>query len=236
MEWILIVIIVAIIGITLIATGIYYHIHRDRSDYQDGGGTQLGGSEKIPLFAPANDRAGMWGEKFVNKHLRLLLREDEYLLANLLIPLSNGHKNEIDCVLISRKGIFCIEIKNWVGHISGTDEDEKWLQKYDDPYKKDTERNNPVKQNEGQCHTLKRVLNNKYDIDGAVIFADLEDGTGIDSDYTFTINEFKERYRSLDETIPQEELKMIYKKLSQYVATSEELEKRKEDNKRRFNN
>lgn len=236
MEWILIVVIVAVISIALIATGIYYHIHRDRSDYQDGGGTQLGGSEKIPFFSPANDRAGMLGEKFVNKHLRLLLREDEYLLANLLIPLSNGHKNEIDCVLISRKRIFCIEIKNWVGHISGNDEDEKWLQKYDDPYKKDIERDNPVKQNERQCHTLKRVLQNKYYIDGAVIFADLEDETEIDSDYTFTINEFKDWYRSLDETIPQEELKIIYKKLSQYVATSEELEKRKEYLKRKHNN
>lgn len=236
MEWILIVVIVAVISIALIATGIYYHIHRDRSDYQDGGGTQLGGSEKIPFFSPANDRAGMLGEKFVNKHLRLLLREDEYLLANLLIPLSNGHKNEIDCVLISRKRIFCIEIKNWVGHISGNDEDEKWLQQYDYPYMKDIKRNNPVKQNEGQCHTLKRVLQNKYYIEGAVIFADLEDGTGIDSNYTFTINAFKEWYRLLDDTIPQEELKMVHKKLSQYVATPEQLKKHKEDLKKRINN
>lgn len=41
MEWILIVVIVAIIGIALIATGMYYYTHHDRSDYQDGGGIQL---------------------------------------------------------------------------------------------------------------------------------------------------------------------------------------------------
>lgn len=235
MEWILIVV-VAIIGIALIATGIYYYTHHDRSDYQDGGGTQLGGSEKIPFGASANDRAGILGEKIVDKHLRLLLREDEYLLANLLIPHRNGFDTEIDCVLISRKGIFCIEIKNWVGHISGSDEDESWLQKYDDPYMNDKEHENPVKQNKRHCAILNRVLYNRYDIDGAVIFANLEDESGIDSDYTFTVSEFKEWYRSLKETIPQEELKIINKKLSPYVATSEQLKKHKKDAKRRFDN
>lgn len=110
----------------------------------------------------------MLGEKIVDEHLRLLLREDEYLLANLLIPLGNGFDTEIDCVLISRKGIFCIEIKNWVGHISGSDEDESWLQKYDDPYMNDREHRNPAKQNKRHCAILNRVLYNRYDIDGAV--------------------------------------------------------------------
>ena len=59
--------------------------------------------------------------------LRPLLREDEYLLANLLLPLRNGHKTEIDCVLISRKGIFSLKQRTGY-YISGNDDDEYWHQ------------------------------------------------------------------------------------------------------------
>ena len=111
MWWIALVIVVVIILIIVIVA-IVSSVSHDRGDYRDGGGTQVGGGERIPFFTPANERAGMWGEKVVNYHLRPLLREDEYLLANILLPLRNGHKTEIDCVLISRKGIFCIETKS----------------------------------------------------------------------------------------------------------------------------
>ena len=104
MEWIWIAIPIAVV-IVIIIIAIASSINHDRGDYNDGGGTQIGGSETIPLLTPENDRAGLWGEKVVNYHLRLLLRKDEYLLANLLLPLRNGHKAEIDCVLITRKGM-----------------------------------------------------------------------------------------------------------------------------------
>lgn len=76
---------------------------------------------------------------------------------------------------------------------------------------RDKEHKNPVKQNKLHRAILNRVLYNKYDIDGAVIFANLEDGSGIDSNYIFTIRKFKKWYRSLEETIPQKELEMIKK-------------------------
>ena len=60
--------------------------NKDRSDYQDGGGQLYGGIEKISFFSPFNDRAGILGEDYVNSELRLLLRKDEYLLANVLLP------------------------------------------------------------------------------------------------------------------------------------------------------
>lgn len=222
--------------IVIIIIAIVSSVNHDKGDYRDGGGTQIGGSERIPFFTPANDRAGMRGEKVVNYHLRPLLRQDEYLLANLLLPLKNGHKTEIDCVLVTRKGIFCIETKNWVGHISGTDEDEYWLQKYDDPYMDDRRHKNPIKQNKGHCAILERLLNKRFEVDGAVIFADLEDGVGIKSDYAFTISEFKNWYRSLEELdITDGELKQIFQLLYRYVATPEQLQQHREDVRRRFN-
>ena len=221
--------------IILIAIIIAIVLSHDRGDYKDGGGTQIGGGERIPFFITANERAGMWGEKVVNYHIRPLLREDEYLLANLLLPLQNGHKTEIDCVLITRKGIFCVETKNWVGHISGSDEDEYWIQRYDDPYKSDREHKNPIKQNEGHCSILERKLKNNYDVNNVVIFANLEDGRSINSNYAYTVRSFKNYYRDLsDLELNEMQIKAIYQMLLPYVATAEELKAHREEIKRRF--
>ncbi len=222
--------------IALVVVAIVKGSKHDKGDYGDGGGQQIGGEGRISFFAPANDRAGMRGERHVNYHLRPLLREDEYLLVNVLLPLKNGHKTEIDCVLISRKGIFCVETKNWVGHIRGNDEDEYWVQTYDDPDMNDRYHKNPIKQNEGHCAILERILNGNYQVENVVIFADLEDGFGINSDYAFSIGQFKRYYRGLnDDIIYLPDLKFIYQKLVKYVASEEELKQHRMDTKKRFN-
>ena len=232
--WFFIIVFAAIIIIFLIAFFIYLLIHHDRSDYKDGGGIQIGGDEKINIFAPANDKAGIHGEKIVNEELRLLLRNDEYLLVNLLLPFKNGRKTEIDCVLVSRKGIFCIETKRWVGHIIGNDDDEHWIQQYDDPYKGDITHNNPVSQNKFHCDVLDRILNYKYEIENAVIFCSLEDGSGINSKFVYTVSDFKTRYRSLDELgITDFEIKQISQILQKYVATNEQIKQFRNEQKNR---
>jgi len=221
--WILLVATVAVIVIIIIVTIIASLNNQDSYNYNDVG-TYVDDSKNIPSLTPANDRAGMRGEEVVNYHLRSLLRQDEYLLANLLLPLKNGHQTEIDCIIISRKGIFCIETKNLIGHISGNDEDEYWLHEYNGPYMSERRHKNPVKQNENHCNVLKRILNRKYEITGAVIFANLEDGRKINSEYTYTIEQFKNIYRELDYSdISTNELNFIYRKLLVYVATPEQL-------------
>ena len=108
--------------------------------------------------------------------------------------------------------------------------------KYDDPYLNDRRHKNPVKQNEAHCRILERILNDRFPVDGAFIFAELENGWGIDSAFTYTINSFKNYYRELSEDqIFDDELKQIYQKLQRYVATDEELEKHRIEVKKRFN-
>lgn len=231
MWWIVVLILIPFVVIAIIL--ITKHI---KGDYGDGGGKQVGGGERIPFFAPRNDKAGMWGERIANYHLRPLLRSDEYLLANIIIPQNNGRKTEIDCVLITRKGLFCVEIKNWVGHVSGTDEDEYWIQSYDDPRKDDRKAKNPVIQNKWHCISIQRVLNNKYRADNIVIFARLEDGRYINSDCAFTIREFKKFYRNINTNrLNENQIRSIYESLKNYVATPEEIAKYREDIKRKYN-
>lgn len=210
---------------------------RNRGDFKDGGGKQLGGNEKVPFFAPQNERAGQIGENIINNHLRLLLRNDEYLLANVLLPVNDKFKTEIDCILISRKGIFCIEIKNWVGHIHGNDEDEQWLQVYDDPNMNDRRHKNPVKQNLNHCNILNRKLNNKYMIDNVVILTGYDDIEQVHSKYAFSLFGFKSFYRiQTEDELTVEDMQRIYSKLSPYVANEEQLKEHKENVHKRYLN
>ena len=50
----------------------------------------------------------------------------------------------------------------------------KKAQEYNDPYLIDRRHKNPVKQNEAHCRILERILNDRFPVDGAVIFAELE--------------------------------------------------------------
>lgn len=235
MWWIPLIAVLAILAIIVIIVLLTTSAN-NKGDYGDGGGTYIGGADSTSFFAPANERAGSYGERLVNYHLRPLLRADEYLLANVILKTKNGWKTEADAILISRKGIFCIETKRWVGHVHGNDDDEYWLQEYDDPSMNDRRHRNPVKQCLNHCYILDRILNERYDIEGAVIFAELEDGWGICSAYTYTIQGFKNHYRELsDDELNPAEIKLIYQKLLKYVATPEQLEEYKKEARDRYN-
>ncbi len=183
---------------------------------------------------------GDQGESIINRHLQRLMKDDEYFLNNLLLPMMNGHKTEVDAVLITHKGIYCVESKNWVGKIKGNNNDERWVQEYHDRrlgYKK---HRNPVKQNELHCDTINEILEEEldvYEIDkiyqcihNVVIFSHLQDQSELYSNCTFDILDFKEYYMTRRNEIDDEEtLKDIYDILSKFKATHEELEEHKRE-------
>lgn len=183
-----------------------------------------------------NEIRGVEGEEKVRKHLKKLLKNDEYLFSNLLLPLRNGHKTEIDCVLLSRKGIFCVEIKNWIGHIIGDDSSEDWIQEYDDPTLEDKNHRNPYKQNESHCEILEKTLDNDIRVKNIVLFPVIEDRTNLYSNFTYEIKEFMMYYRSLKDEINEEDLPDIASKLEIYEATPEQLQKHKEYMKDTYGN
>lgn len=190
--------------------------------------------QNTTLSMPLTEKRGIQGEREVNRALGLLLKDDEYLLTNLLIPLSNDRTTEIDTLLITRKGIFCIETKNWIGHISGDDESEYWLQKYDDPYKPNKQHRNPVIQNEHHCNVLERELENQYDVYNIVIFPEIEDRTHLYSRHTYELSEFIEYYGTKDNVLYPEDIEEVADKLSCYQATEEKLKAHKEQVKRDY--
>ncbi len=172
---------------------------------------------------PIQEKRGKQGEEDCFRVLNGLLDDSGYLYTNLLIPTGRG-KTEIDAVIVSRKGAFCIEIKNWVGHISGDQEDEYWCQQYDDPRKEDKMHRNPYLQNEKHCNRLNRLFKGKYVFENIVLFPEFEDRSRLYSDSTFDLNEFVKFYRRLDNTVLKYyQIKEINEKLQNYQADEKEL-------------
>ena len=230
MIWIIIVL-VAVLFIVL--TVIISNVKNNNSD--DTGGVQVGGSEEISSSLNDDEIAGARGEIEVNHRLRQILRYDEYLLVNLLLPFHHGHKTEIDCVIISRKGVFCVETKNWSGRIYGSDEEDIWYQHY--TYKRlgIREHKNPVWQNETHCGALEKKLYKGCPIYNVVIFKKLDKGSNIDSKYAYKLSEFIDFYNSLeDNELSESQMYKVYDTLVPYVATNKQLEKHKKDLQRRF--
>lgn len=77
------------------------------------------------LVQSGQKRAGIRGEKFTSKLIRETLRDDDILLCNVSISFE-GKKTEIDNVILNKRGIYIIEVKNYVGRITGGLNDYEW--------------------------------------------------------------------------------------------------------------
>ena len=98
---------------------------------------------------------GSMGEYWVKKELEQFPKE-EYIVFNDIMIEDDKGSHQIDHIVVSKFGIFVIEMKNYYGMILGDNYKDKWIQylgknKY---YFK-----NPIHQNYGHISALKDLLN-----------------------------------------------------------------------------
>ena len=98
---------------------------------------------------------GYYGEKWVGKDLNKLPK-DKYIVLNDIMIKDERGTHQIDHIVISKKGIFVIEMKNYYGLIVGNKYDEKWTQHLG--HHKESFYN-PLRQNYGHKKTLSALLN-----------------------------------------------------------------------------
>ena len=99
---------------------------------------------------------GKFGELAVNVHVKLYLKDPQYILLNdLTLPDGQGSTTQIDHILLSPKGIFVIETKNYKGWIFGGERQKMWTQKI---YKNSYKFQNPLHQNYKHQKVLEQVL------------------------------------------------------------------------------
>lgn len=103
---------------------------------------------------------GLIGEKFVSKKLFKLDPAHYKIMDDLLLP-SNGNLNmtQLDHVVVSNYGIFCIETKSYKGWIFGNANDKYWTQAI---YKHKERFYNPLRQNYAHTKAIEEIIKSKY--------------------------------------------------------------------------
>ena len=97
---------------------------------------------------------GWFGEHWTREVLRKLDKEQYKVINNLFIKV-NGIYHQIDHVVISKYGIFCIETKQFNGSIKGDKYDKHWIRYMG---KKKVKYTNPIRQNYGHVLSLAELL------------------------------------------------------------------------------
>lgn len=98
---------------------------------------------------------GLMGEFWVKVELKKLPKKDYKVLNNIMIE-NNNKTYQIDHIVVSKYGVFVIEMKNYYGLIKGNEYDDKWIQYLG---KKRYYFNNPLHQNYGHVMALNELLN-----------------------------------------------------------------------------
>ena len=117
------------------------------------------------------DKRGEEGEDAASERLKYL-GKDFVVLRNINLHRSNKEPVQIDFLCISMKGIFVIEVKNWLGKVTGNYEDEIWHSQFN--YTINNQKN-PVKQNEWHVDVVKRFIRQSMIFHSIVVFTDRAD-------------------------------------------------------------
>ena len=97
---------------------------------------------------------GKYGERMVKKSLEKLDSKEYHIFHDLYIPTKKG-TSQIDHVVVSSKGIFVLETKNYTGWIFGSENSQNWTQVI---YKRKEKFYNPIWQNFGHIQALKEYF------------------------------------------------------------------------------
>ena len=127
---------------------------------------------------------GAAGEELIASALQKEIRRglDGYILNNIYLPKIDGGTSEIDILLISSKGLFVIESKNYIGYIFGDDQRKNWTVSLyagkDWLGFKQTQKYrfyNPVWQNRGHIKALRNTIGTEYPVYSVIVFSDRGD-------------------------------------------------------------
>ena len=97
---------------------------------------------------------GFMGEFLVKQELKKLPK-DKYIIFNDIMIKSSKGTHQIDHIIISKYGIFVVEMKNYYGLITGEEHQNKWIQHLG---KNKYYFNNPIHQNYGHIKALQELL------------------------------------------------------------------------------
>ena len=125
----------------------------------------------LPLSKQALGRVG---EYLTYKELRCFENDGAKFLSNVYIPLSGGGTTEIDLLMISKKGLFVLESKNYSGWIFGSENQRNWYQALSTGRGRSQKRPfyNPIMQNRTHLNALGKVLYKRAPLYSVIVFSE----------------------------------------------------------------
>ena len=161
-----------------------------------------------------NNHKGKVGEAKVDSKLNPLIfgKVEHRQINNLILIDDNGKSHQIDHVEIRQNGIFCIETKNYIGWIFGSENQDKWTQSLYNGEKHQFV--NPLKQNKSHIYHMSKVLGKKYRINSVVVMVQ-NNADKIDCSNVVNLDDLKSYLKNYDDGTYYsiEEMDLIYNKL-----------------------
>jgi len=117
---------------------------------------------------------GRYGEYLIYKYLKEYESKGIKFLFNIYLPKSNDETSEIDVLMITHKGIFVFESKNYSGWIFGSDTQKYWYQTLPKGRGRSHKEKfyNPILQNNTHIKYLKSLIGNDIPIYSVITFSE----------------------------------------------------------------
>ena len=182
-------------------------------------------------FSLVKSNPGRYGEYLIYLKLKDFAECDPQFLFNLYIPRGNGETTEADVVMITKRGVFVFESKNYHGWIFGNEKHPFWYQTFENGQKQQFF--NPVMQNNLHIKHIKNILHDEnIPVWSIIVFSDdcvlkeitMEtlDVSVVNREYLYSAVGSYWSYAS-GINLSEEKIKEIYSKLYPYSQCSQEI-------------
>lgn len=190
---------------------------------------------KIPYLSVKKD-IGKYGEYLIYKRLKNFEEKNAKFLFNVYIPKEDEQTTECDVLMLTQKGIFVFESKNYSGWIFGSEKQKNWYQTLPSSKGKSHKEHfyNPIMQNNSHIKHLKELIATNVPIYSVIVFSErcTLKSINITSDnikvikrdsISYAVNEILDKIPN--NLLNENEVTDLYNKLYPYTQVSEKIKK-----------
>ncbi len=184
---------------------------------------------KLPFFSVRHN-PGKYGEYLIYKNLKRFEDEGAKFLFNLYVPKEGGGFSEIDVLMLSPKGLFLFESKNYSGWIFGNETQKNWYQTLPVGKGRKSQKEvfyNPILQNKAHIKHLRVFLEKELPLHSVIVFSERCTLKNVETS-TLVIhrNEVSNAVthigRKTETILPESEVLELYNKLYPYTQLDEQ--------------
>ena len=195
---------------------------------------------KVNYFGIKFDK-GKYGEYLIYKYLMGLEQQGAKFLFNIYVPKNDEESTEIDVLMISRKGLFVFESKNYSGWIFGSEFQKYWYQTLPTGRRNRSHKEkfyNPIYQNNTHIKYLNSLIGANYPTYSIITFSERCTLRNIEvkTPNVYVINRYQIRdlitsiYENKPDILTDKEITEIYNNLYPCTQVDEAIRQKHIDN------